>query len=106
MTKLGVFGAVALFSVLAGPAMAQQRVTRAASDARTAQCAYHEPGNPYSREEDYIAWSGYRARGGWDDRWFGRPVRAKPARTREKKCKAAIPDDRNTLVDRVAHPRD
>jgi hypothetical protein len=73
MTKLGVFGAVALFSVLAGPAMAQQRVTRAASDARTAQCAYHEPGNPYSREEDYIAWSGYRARGGWDDRWFGRP---------------------------------
>jgi hypothetical protein len=29
VTKLGVFGAAALFSVLAGPAMAQHRVTRA-----------------------------------------------------------------------------
>jgi len=31
-------------------------------------CAYHEPGNPYTPQEDYIAWSAWRSRGGWDDR--------------------------------------
>jgi hypothetical protein len=33
-----------------------------------AWCPNREPGNPYTKEEDYQAWSGWRARGGWDDR--------------------------------------
>jgi hypothetical protein len=31
-------------------------------------CATIEPGNPYSPAYDYQAWSGWRARGGWDSR--------------------------------------
>ena len=34
----------------------------------TGTCPGHEAGNPYTKEEDYMAWSGWRARGGWDDR--------------------------------------
>jgi hypothetical protein len=29
-------------------------------------CATREAGNPYSKYCDYIAWSGWRRRGGWD----------------------------------------
>jgi hypothetical protein len=29
-------------------------------------CATREAGNPHSRLCDYIAWSGWRRRGGWD----------------------------------------
>ena len=28
----------------------------------------HEPGNPYTPESDYMAWSAWRAHGAWDSR--------------------------------------
>jgi len=68
MTKLTLLGAAAvLYTVLAGPAMAQHVVAHPDTYVQ-GFCAGHEPGNPYTKEEDYIAWSGWRARGGWDDR--------------------------------------
>jgi hypothetical protein len=71
MTKLTLFGAavVVLCSTLAGPALAGHRVTHPSDTyAQGDWCANREPGNPYTKEEDYIAWSAWRARGGWDDR--------------------------------------
>ena len=63
---LGV--AVVLSSALAGPAMAQHIIAHPAYYAQNDWCANREPGNPYSKDEDYLAWSAWRARGGWDDR--------------------------------------
>jgi hypothetical protein len=70
MSKIALLGAVALFaSVLAMPALAQHRVAHPGQyDARGPAFCTHEAGNPYAPEEDYMAWSGWRARGGWDDR--------------------------------------
>jgi hypothetical protein len=70
MTKFTLLGAaVVLSSALAGPAMAQHIVAQPAySVAESGVCANREAGNPYSKDEDYMAWSGWRARGGWDDR--------------------------------------
>jgi hypothetical protein len=79
MTKLNLLAAaVVLSSALAAPAMAQHRVYHPDTYAQSGYCAYHEPGNPYTKEEDYIAWSGWRARGGWDDRndWNCTPIRS------------------------------
>jgi hypothetical protein len=59
-------GAALLASMLAAPAMAQRAVHPGHSYALT-YCS-HEAGNPYAPEEDYLAWSAWRARGGWDDR--------------------------------------
>lgn len=64
MTKLMQIGAAAvLLSVLASPAMAR-RV--APGPSQSIYCATREPGNPHSRYCDYIAWSKWRQRGGWD----------------------------------------
>ena len=65
MTKFGRLGvALVLSSILAAPAMAKQinrhHPTGAACDPR-------DPGNPYSRTYDYLAWSAWRKRGSWDD---------------------------------------
>ena len=72
MTKLSILGAavVASYAALAGPAFAQHRITHPAVNAATEGdwCAGREPGNPYSKEEDYQLWSSWRARGSWDDR--------------------------------------
>jgi len=72
MTKFILFGAaVVLTSALAGPAMAQHGIAHPDSYAQLAQsesCLTREPGNPYSKTEDYMAWSAWRDRGGWDDR--------------------------------------
>jgi hypothetical protein len=72
MTKLTLSCAAAFFAVfaLAGPATsAPHRVVHAVNPATAnAWCPNREPGNPYTKEEDYQAWSGWRARGGWDDR--------------------------------------
>jgi hypothetical protein len=80
MTKLALLAATALVfsSVLATPALAQYRVFHPNAYAQSSYCAHHEPGNPYTKEEDYMAWSGWRARGGWDDRndWKCTPVRS------------------------------
>ena len=71
MTKFVLLGAAAIagYAMLAGPALAQHRAAAPAVNAATEGdwCAGREPGNPYSKEEDYMLWSAWRARGGWDD---------------------------------------
>lgn len=58
--KFRVIGAAVLaISVLSGPAIARQ-------PAESIYCATREPGNPHSRLCDYIMWSKWRQRGGWD----------------------------------------
>jgi hypothetical protein len=65
MTKFKLIAAAAVLStMLAGPAMAKKTVHPSMST----YCATIEPGNPYSPAYDYEAWSGWRARGGWDSR--------------------------------------
>jgi hypothetical protein len=67
MTKLKLIAAVAVLStILAGPAMARKLVHPYRG--MSTYCATIEPGNPYSPVYDYEAWSGWRARGGWDSR--------------------------------------
>ena len=68
MTKFIFLGvAVVVSSALAGPAMAQHIVAHPAYYGQNDWCPNREPGNPYSKDEDYMAWSAWRARGGWDD---------------------------------------
>ena len=68
MTKFIFLGVAAvLFAALAGPATAQHIVAQPAYDVQSGTCLNREPGNPYSKDEDYMAWSAWRARGGWDD---------------------------------------
>ncbi len=69
MTKLALLGAaVAIgYATLAAPATAQHRATHVNGYAHGVWCT-HEAGNPFSKEEDYQAWSAWRGRGGWDDR--------------------------------------
>lgn len=68
MSRIALLGsAVVLASVSAAPALAQHRVAHPSQYYAPAYCS-HEAGNPYAPEEDYMAWSGWRARGGWDDR--------------------------------------
>jgi hypothetical protein len=79
MTKFTLIAAaLVLSSVLAAPAIAQHRAPHPDVYAQSGYCAHHDPGNPYTKEEDYMAWSGWRARGGWDDRndWKCTPVRS------------------------------
>jgi hypothetical protein len=65
MTKFRLIGAAAvLFSVLTGPAMAQH--VHPGYYAQSVFCATREAGNPYSKYCDYMGWSGWRRRGGWD----------------------------------------
>ena len=65
MTKLRLIGAAAvLCSVLAGPAMAQH--VHPGYYGQSVFCATREAGNPHSKYCDYMAWSGWRRRGGWD----------------------------------------
>lgn len=67
MTKFKLIVAVALSaSGLASPAIAQKVVDHINPHAQSIYCATREPGNPHSRICDYIAWSKWRERGGWD----------------------------------------
>lgn len=69
MADFRLIGAAAvLSSVLAGSATAAQHVIVPTGHARSTYCATIQPGNPYSKEQDYGGWSGWRARGGWDSR--------------------------------------
>ena len=73
MIRLSLIGvaAIAATTAFAVPAFAQHRITHVANayaQAGPGGCGYQEPGNPYSKQEDYMAWSAWRARGGWDDR--------------------------------------
>ena len=65
MTKLTVPGVVAVVSLLVGPAMAQHVVVRPNPYVQSGRCAHHQLGNPYTPEQDYIAWSAWRSRGSW-----------------------------------------
>ena len=70
MTKLPLLGiaTVVAAAAFAVPAFAQHRMAYPSSSyARVDSCAY-DPGNPHNKVTDFIAWSGYRGRGGWDDR--------------------------------------
>ena len=69
MTKLSLLGiaAVAAYATLAVPSFAQQRSMHVANAyAQANYCADHEPGNPYNKDTDYMGWSAWRVRGGWD----------------------------------------
>jgi hypothetical protein len=69
MSKFAWLGGAALLaSLMATPSMAQQVVGHPNYVEQTGVCPGHEAGNPYSKEDDYMAWSGWRSRGGWDDR--------------------------------------
>jgi hypothetical protein len=71
MIKFSLIGvaAIAATTALSAPAFAQHRPAHVANaNPHAHTCGYQEPGNPYSQQEDYLAWSGWRARGGWDDR--------------------------------------
>jgi hypothetical protein len=71
MTKLILLcaAAVVVSATLAVPAFAAHRVAQVAPVyAQGDWCPGREPGNPYTKQEDYMAWSAWRARGGWDDR--------------------------------------
>jgi hypothetical protein len=67
MTKLGLIGTVLVVSsLLASPAIA--RDARTGHPAVHAACDPRDPGNPFSKTYDYLTWSAWRRRGGWDDR--------------------------------------
>jgi hypothetical protein len=71
MTKLSLLGvaAVAACTAFAAPAFAQHKASQALNAyAQTGSCAGYEAGNPYNKETDYMGWSAWRVRGGWDDR--------------------------------------
>ena len=70
MTKLALLGAaVIVMTYTSSPAAAQHRAVPAVNPYTAGDwCPGREPGNPYTKEEDYLGWSGWRARGGWDDR--------------------------------------
>ncbi len=71
MTKLSLLGiaTVAAATAFAAPAFAQHRMAYpAAPYALKHSCANYDPGNPHNKVTDFIAWSAWRARGGWDDR--------------------------------------
>ena len=67
MTRLWILGAaVAASSLLAAPVLARE--ARIGHPAQTAACDPRDPGNPFSKRFDYMTWSAWRRRGGWDDR--------------------------------------
>jgi hypothetical protein len=66
MMKLRILGAAAALALAAAPAMGRQVISGPGHYAQSIYCATREAGNPYSKYCDYIAWSGWRRRGGWD----------------------------------------
>jgi hypothetical protein len=65
MRKFRLIGfAAVLFSVLVAPVMARHL----SHSGQSIFCATREAGNPHSKYCDYLAWSGWRRRGGWDSR--------------------------------------
>ena len=67
MTKFRLIGvATVLFSMLASPALARTMISGPGRPGQSIFCATREPGNPHSKYCDYIEWSKWRQRGGWD----------------------------------------
>ena len=64
MTTFSLMGAAAVvLSVLTAPAMARHMIS---GPVQSVYCATREAGNPHSKYCDYIQWSKWRQRGGWD----------------------------------------
>jgi hypothetical protein len=57
--------ATAIVVMAAAPALARP-IAPGAYYSQSIYCATREAGNPHSRLCDYMAWSGWRRRGGWD----------------------------------------
>jgi hypothetical protein len=68
MMTFKILGAAVALAALAGPAVARHAMSSPAYPSQSVYCATREMGNPYSKYCDYIAWSGWRRRGGWDSR--------------------------------------
>ncbi len=67
MTKFKLIGAAAVvLSAMGGPVMAGHVIYGRSLPGQSLFCATREPGNPHSKYCDYIAWSKWRQRGGWD----------------------------------------
>jgi hypothetical protein len=67
MTKSRLIGiAAVLVSMLAEPAMARHVISSPVHPAQSIFCATREAGNPHSKYCDYMEWSKWRQRGGWD----------------------------------------
>jgi hypothetical protein len=64
MTRFWLLGAIAI--LLTAPTMARQLASSPARQGQSVFCATRDAGNPHSRYCDYIAWSKWRERGGWD----------------------------------------
>jgi hypothetical protein len=81
MTKFTLLGTAAVLSLaLAGPAIAKhaKHVTHRPRHPvqSAAVCDPRDPGNPFSEKYDYLTWSAWRQRGGWDTRaeWTCQPI--------------------------------
>ena len=57
---------LAAAAVVAAAAPATARPIGPVSYGQSIYCATREAGNPHSKYCDYMAWSGWRRRGGWD----------------------------------------
>ena len=71
MTKFSLLGITAIVActAFAAPAFAfshHRPMHVANAYAEATYCAGHEPGNPYDKRTDYLGWSAWRVRGGWD----------------------------------------
>jgi hypothetical protein len=66
--KLQIIGAAMALTLAAGPAMARHVYAHPGHPAISTYCATIQPGNPFSLAYDYVAWSKWRQRGGWDSR--------------------------------------
>jgi hypothetical protein len=79
MMKFALIGAaLVLFSGLATPAIAKhaKHAIHPRHHVQQAVCDPRDPGNPYSERYDYLSWSAWRRRGGWDTRneWTCQPI--------------------------------
>jgi hypothetical protein len=61
-----ILGAAVALVMAAGPTMARPANSSPGQYAQSIYCATREAGNPYSRYCDYLPWSQWRSRGGWD----------------------------------------
>ena len=76
MQTLKLVGAAAIVFLMADPAMAEHAARH---------CRHHQLGNPYTPEQDYMAWSAWRARGNWAE-----PSRPCPRVTRSHRHPASV----------------
>jgi hypothetical protein len=66
--KLQIMGAAMALALAAGPATARHVYAHPGHTAISTYCATIQSGNPFSPAYDYVAWSKWRQRGGWDSR--------------------------------------